>query len=74
MVWNCSKSAGKIQCELSPEGKQLWASRYIKNFVVLMDWDSTVSAVKSSKSTTIEVLQSILLNVSVQLGVLVHHH
>lgn len=53
-------SAGKIQSELNDDGKQLWASRSIKDHVVLMDWNSTFPA---DIKPTILILKSILLEV-----------
>lgn len=53
-------SAGKIQTELSQEGKELWASRSLKDYIVLMDWNSSARNLK----TPIKTLQNILLSVS----------
>lgn len=52
-------SAGKIQSELSLDGRTLWASRSTKDFVVLMDWNSGGANIQQP----LLILQHILLNV-----------
>jgi len=55
-------SAGKIQQELSAEYKALWASRGIRDYVVLVDWSST--GPEPIQNTPIWRLKDILQNVS----------
>lgn len=54
-------SAGKIQTELSQEGKELWGSRSLKDYIVLMDWNSGAHIQK----TPIKTLKNILLSVGI---------
>lgn len=54
-------SAVKIQTELSQEGKELWGSRSIKDYVVLIDWDSGAY----NQKTPIKTLKNILISVSI---------
>lgn len=53
-------SAGKIQNLLSAESKTLWASRSVKDQIILMDWQSTESDLNTH--IPISILKNILLN------------
>lgn len=55
-------SAGKIQQSLSPDDKKLWASRDIKDHVVLIDWNST--GPQPRINTPMYFLKDILVTVS----------
>lgn len=52
-------SAGKIQSELSLDGRMLWASRSTKDHVILMDWNSGGMNIQQP----LLILKDILLNV-----------
>ncbi|XP_060647258.1 ubiquitin carboxyl-terminal hydrolase 8 isoform X1 [Drosophila nasuta] len=53
-------SAGRLQARLSSKDKASWASRSVKESVVLMDWSTT--EVQDGSSTPIAVLLDILQN------------
>lgn len=55
-------SAGRLQARLSSSAKASWASRSVKESVVLMDWNS--KDVQSATGTAIATLLDILKNVS----------
>lgn len=55
-------TAGRIQQGLSLEDKKLWASRDIKEHVVLIDWNST--GTQPTINTPMYILKDILVKVS----------
>lgn len=56
----CRMTAGTIQHNLSVDSKQMWASRSIKDHVILMDWSSVAGGI----DRIIDTLKSILQDVS----------
>lgn len=50
-------TAGKIQTELSLDGKKMWASRSTKDHVILMDWNSD----RTNVHQPLHILKDILL-------------
>lgn len=52
-------SAGKIQYELSKESKKLWASRSIKQYIILMDWNSTSKNLDNQIATLKTILEKV---------------
>jgi len=57
-----SMSAGRLQARLSSSGKASWASRSVKDSVVLMDWNTKDA--QPAANTAIATLLDILKNVS----------
>jgi len=55
-------SAGRLQARLSSSGKASWASRSVKDSVVLMDWNTKDA--QPAANTAIATLLDILKNVS----------
>lgn len=57
-------SAGRLQARLSSSAKASWASRSVKDSVVLMDWNTKDA--QPAANTAIATLLDILKNVTIQ--------
>lgn len=58
-------SAGRLQARLSSSGKAAWASRAVKDSVVLMNWNTKDAqpAANTAIATLLDILKNVIIDV-----------